>query len=211
MRSNNISQPGELRRARMALSCLPIWKYKSLPRDGEYPLPLLGTFASFRPGSKIRLGAGKSNANDTNYPCPVPLLRATPQWPNMFTSSLMSKTRTKMRMPPSPLPLTLKTRVGRRRGRGQRRLLRQRNLWRYPCHIGPALLFPLVQITRGTVQTAKHAPPWSPILYITGGLGESIPTYMCYLNVLSHYEYAQNTDMCHHEYVQNSKLADCGL
>ena len=34
---------------------------------------------------------------------------------------------------------------------------------------------------------------------------------MCYLNVISHYEYVQNTDMCHREYVQKSKLADCGL
>ena len=211
MISNIISQPGELRRARMALTCLPIWKYKSLPRDGEYPLPLLGTFASFRPGSKIRLGAGKSNANNTNYHCLVPLLRATPQWPNIFTSSLMRKTRTKTRMPPSPLPSTLTTRVGRRRGRGRHRLLRHRDLWRSPCHIGPALLFLLVQITRGTAQTAKHAPPWLPILYNTGVFVKSISTYMCYLNVLSHYEYVQNTDTCHHQYVQNSKLADCGL
>ena len=211
MRSNNISQPGELCRSRMALTCLPIWNYKSFPRDGGYFLPFSGTFASFQPGSKGRLGDGESNADDTNYPCPVPLLRSTPQWPNIVTSSLMRKTRKKTQMPPSPSPSKLTTRVGRRYGRGWRRLLHHRDLWRSPCHIGPALLFLLVQITRGTAQTAKHAPPWLPILYNTGGFVKSISTYMCYLNVLSHYEYVQNIDTCHHEYVQNSKLADFGL
>ena len=74
MRSNNISQPGELHRARMDIACLPIWKYKSLPCDGEYRLPLLEYSPAFNMYQKADWGLGRATPTT-----PTPLV-LSPRW-----------------------------------------------------------------------------------------------------------------------------------
>ena len=148
MISNNISQPGELRRARMVLACLPIWKKTRVSTMGNISSQSEEHLPPFDLDQKDAWGLGGGNNNNDNNAAnlhrPAPSPRAPPQQIKLSPLLSMKNTGTKTRMPTSPLLLPSTMWIGRRRGWGRRPPLRHRNIWQPPYCIGPTLFRPLV-------------------------------------------------------------------